>query len=264
MHDVEAKLTRFLRIDPPAPPPDHVYSMLAGFSRVGAACARRGKAGPHGHAYAGPVGIDLPDASSYPAALEPFLHRKVWRATVAAVESRLHAADCRPVFVKPVCRQKRFTGCVLWSERDLGVLHGVSRQEPVDCSEVVAWVTEYRVHVVRSEIRAVAHYAGDEGVAPDARVLESAVAALARGERSPAGYAVDFGVLEGGQTALVEMNDGFCRGCLRRLRGGLHGHGHDAVGRAARVAALSRRLSHARGRQLSTRPFPRCPASREG
>ncbi|MMZ69751.1 hypothetical protein D1872_326510 [compost metagenome] len=39
---------------------------------------------------------------------------------------------------------------------------------------------------------------------------------------APAGYAVDFGVLSTGQTALVELNDGFSIGAYDGIEAGLY------------------------------------------
>lgn len=83
------------------------------------------------------------------------------------------------------------------------------------CAEVVEWRSEWRVHVVDSRTRYVAHYDGD----PEANV-EDAIERLDRSGEYRAAYAIEFGVLDVDDhddetvaaTALVEINDGFAVG----------------------------------------------------
>ncbi|MEZ0276952.1 MAG: ATP-grasp domain-containing protein, partial [Roseimicrobium sp.] len=94
------------------------------------------------------LGIEPPVPNDYPECLRSYLHRKVWTSTLAAVEKRVHEGDGPPVFAKPSARRKSFTGRVFASPNDLYAVAGTSRREPVWCSEVVEWVSEYRVYVL--------------------------------------------------------------------------------------------------------------------
>ncbi|HEY9656907.1 MAG TPA: ATP-grasp domain-containing protein [Allocoleopsis sp.] len=132
--------------------------------------------------------------------------------TLKELEVGLRGGNFPATFVKPATRRKRFTGRVFESEYDLSQVYGVSRQEKVLCSEVVTWLSEYRVYVVHSEIRGVDHYAGNADISIDLEEVRRAIQALDQAGESYAGYAIDFGVLASGQTALVEMNDGFAVG----------------------------------------------------
>ncbi len=158
------------------------------------------------------LGIELPEAESYPTSIRDHLHRQVWQTTLGAVAERFAHGAAAPVFVKPRGRQKCFTGFICDSEHSLSRAGGVSRHEPVYCSELVAWQSEYRVYVVEGQIRAIDHYDGDAGFKLDESVAEEAVAALHAAGQAYAGFGIDFGVLSNGQTALVEMNDGFALG----------------------------------------------------
>jgi ATP-grasp domain, R2K clade family 2 len=158
------------------------------------------------------LSIPEPEPNDYPVSLHEFFHRRVWRSTLRELELGLRD-NCYPaVFVKPATRRKRFTGFVLESEYDLSQVYGVSRQEKVWCSEVVTWLSEHRIYVVHSEIRDVDHYAGNADVSVDLEEVCRAIQALDQAGESYEGYAIDFGVLDSGQTALVEMNDGFAIG----------------------------------------------------
>lgn len=158
----------------------------------------------------------IPEANPYPLALTAFLHRRIWRSTLGAVIRQMDGDHFAPMFVKPANREKRFTGRIFSDISDLYWVHGVSRRQPVFCSEPVEWASEFRVYVANGNILAIDPYAGDEDVQPEFSIIQSAVAALTRApEEGRAGYAIDFGVLTTGETALIEMNDGFAVGAYR-------------------------------------------------
>lgn len=154
------------------------------------------------------LGVEPPAESCYPDALAPWLLRRVWPSTLGEVEDAVRAGA--EVFVKPRGRIKRFTGRVL-DGPSLGFLAGVSRRQEVWCSAPVEWRAEHRAFVVDGEIRDVRPYAGD-GTPPDRAIVDACVAAWTATGRAACGYAIDFGVLADGRTALVEVNDGYAIG----------------------------------------------------
>ncbi len=156
--------------------------------------------------------IPEPAPNDYPIALRAYLHRRIWRSTLGALEFGLRDGRYPAIFAKPATRCKRFTGGVFETESDLFRVYGVSRREELWCAEVVVWLSEYRVYVVNSEIRSVDCYAGNSEITCDLFVVNRAIELLARAGESSAGYAIDFGVLATGETALIEMNDGFAVG----------------------------------------------------
>ncbi len=154
-----------------------------------------------------------PPPNSYPEALRYMLRRSVWESTLKAV---LHDLDVNPfhagVFVKPKDSAKKFTGCVLTSLSDRYLLKGASLQTPVLCAETVYWLSEYRVFVVNSRIAGIRHYWGDEQIRLDLSEVEEAIRRFEASSECTRGYGIDFGVLQNGQTALVEWNDGYALG----------------------------------------------------
>lgn len=94
----------------------------------------------------------------------------------------------------------------------MAYFQGTSHSTPVYCSEVVKWLSEYRVFVMEGEIVGIKHYCGDPTVMIDLHTVSDAVNLLTESNQGTVGYAVDFGVVEGGITALVEWNDGFSLG----------------------------------------------------
>lgn len=148
----------------------------------------------------------------YPKSLEKYLGRRVWSTTIRGLLSEAKYKNMTDIFVKPRSKAKLFTGFVLHSNRELWRLDSFSGQTELYCSTLVEWVSEWRVFVSEGRIVGVRNYSGDEGVWVDMEVVEAAVRDLEASDERTAGYAIDFGVLESGETTLVEWNDGFALG----------------------------------------------------
>jgi len=155
------------------------------------------------------VGRELPPADPYPLALRNMLHRDVRVRPLRGVLATLDRTG-EPFFIKPASRQKAFTGFVARDTQDFR-LQGVSRSQDVWVASPAAFVSEWRVYVLTGEIFHVSHYEGDARVQLDMVKTQAAVAEYVEAG-APAGFAIDFGVLADGNTALVEANDGFSVG----------------------------------------------------
>lgn len=151
------------------------------------------------------LGVE-PPALDYPDALQPFLGRRVWRATLA--ELRRHREDDPPVFAKPLV-DKRFVGLVVRKFRDLiGTAH-LPDDEPIHLSDAVEFVAEKRYFMLDGELVWMGHYAGD----PLAQLDHERVRAAARAwTDAPRACGLDFGLTSDGRTLLVEVNDAFALG----------------------------------------------------
>jgi hypothetical protein len=86
---------------------------------------------------------------------------------------------------------------------------GLPEQQIVSCSEPLSMISEYRVYVTRGKAVGCKHYWGDFRAQADFVTIDQAIAAY---RDAPAGYAIDFAVTSGGDTVLVEVNDGFSLG----------------------------------------------------
>ena len=161
------------------------------------------------------LGIVIPNAESYPSSLESLMFRTAKIGRIIDLESLLR--DGISIFSKPASTQKKFTGRVFETEQDLYFLGGVSRKLDVWLTGLVNFVSEFRVYVVESSIRAIEHYDGDIRITPSVDVIKKAIESLDSSGQSYAGYAIDFGVLASGETALVEMNDGFAIGAYNDI-----------------------------------------------
>ncbi|MFE6857229.1 ATP-grasp domain-containing protein [Nocardia sp. NPDC057668] len=161
------------------------------------------------------LGVPIPEPDDYPDCLREFLHRKVWTCTLGELERAMETGSVPPTFVKPADRRKSFTGAVCWSGRDIAALGNVTRRQRIWCAEVVTWVSEYRVYVIDADVVGVDHYDGDASVPVDMGVVREALAKYRASRTAPAAYAIDFGVLADGRTALVEANDGYALGAYK-------------------------------------------------
>lgn len=159
------------------------------------------------------LGKTLPEHTPYPGILGGILHREV-RKLSALREARQMLAEGQRLFVKPADAWKRFTGFVAEDPRDMR-FNGASSSMAVWISAQVDFVSEWRAYVARDQLLDLrfADNGGDRSVMVDRGVIEEAVRSLAATGTAPAGYVMDFGVLRpSGQTALIEMNDGFSFG----------------------------------------------------
>ena len=156
--------------------------------------------------------VPIPVPDDYPVCLRSFLRRRVWETRLDVVQERVYGDDFKPFFIKPKGRLKRFTGKVVESYYDFSSLANVSKQTPVLCSEVVKWRSEYRVFVIQGKIQGTRHYSGDPTLTLNEAETLSAIDTLERSGNANAAYGIDFGVLAQGDTALIELNDGFSLG----------------------------------------------------
>jgi ATP-grasp domain, R2K clade family 2 len=150
--------------------------------------------------------ISLPVPLDYPQELQPFLGRKIWRSTI----DDLALAKQWEMFIKPVNECKKFTGRAIFTSQDLIKCGDLSDgTQEVWCSELVNFRAEWRCFVRYDKILGVHLYQGDWRLAYNPQIIEAAVAAYTS---APAGYAIDFGVTETGETLIIEVNDGYALG----------------------------------------------------
>jgi hypothetical protein len=146
---------------------------------------------------------------TYPKSLEKYLGRQVWSTTI---RNLLYQENTFGIFVKPRSKAKLFTGFTVNSYHDLLQLERYSKKTDIYCSTLVHWLSEYRVFVNNSEIVGIKLYSGDETLKLDMSIVEKAVKDFENSPERTAAYGIDFGVLDSGQTTLIEWNDGFALG----------------------------------------------------
>jgi len=127
----------------------------------------------------------------YPDFLKDCLYRNVYRTTKWPLGKKL--------FIKPADKYKRFTGFITNGG------YRKKKRPPYWCSDIVIFVNEWRYYVANGKVLTGEWYYGDEINTPDAPVLNIKI---------PDNYcgALDFGMLETGELALVEAQHPFACG----------------------------------------------------
>ncbi|MHA3772612.1 ATP-grasp domain-containing protein [Verrucomicrobiota bacterium sgz303538] len=159
------------------------------------------------------LGILYTPLQYIPQSLHRFAARRIWTSTLGEVRNAVASGEA--LFAKPLEGTPRyFKGQVLRTFRDLIRTAHCDPAMPLWCSELVDFVSEYRVFVCEGEIVGLKHYSGDFRIFPDWPTVEEVMASYTD---RPAGFGLDFGVTRDGRTLIVEQNDGFSLGCY-----GLH------------------------------------------
>ncbi len=153
------------------------------------------------------LGITPPEGIDYPEQLSHLLGRQIWKSQINYIAKH---PELWNIFVKPVKCNKKFSGRLVTSPKDLIGCGDEHEDTEIWCSEPVKFIAEWRCFVRYDRILDVRLYRGDWAVHFDPQVIKAAVAAY---YSAPASYAIDFGVTDSGQTLLVEVNEGYSVGC---------------------------------------------------
>lgn len=162
------------------------------------------------------AGIAEPKNLSYPEPLRPCLRREVRQCTAGSVLGHW--------FIKPTTT-KTFTGFVFDTLGNPEHLSGYDRAQyneflalppetPVWVSEPVTWLSEFRYYVIDGEVRGEGRYddAPDDMPVPDYFAVGQMATIMAKTPNAPVAFSLDVGVLDTGETALIECNDAWALG----------------------------------------------------
>jgi hypothetical protein len=157
-------------------------------------------------------GVALPSPQYYPSCLLDVCYRKIEKTTAGEAIERIN--EGQPLFVKSHS-WKQMTGNVSSQKMPSSELGNLPLDTKVWVSNVVNWLSEYRVYVSDNKIIAICCYEGDEKVELDTSVLDNAISRLQENGWHDT-YAMDWGVIRTDKgehlTALVEMNDAWAIG----------------------------------------------------
>ena len=145
----------------------------------------------------------------YPEQLRKYMYRRVWETKLGYMKDKVfndYLVD--PVFIKPKDRLKKFTGFVLNSRDDWMLTEGAADGTIIICTDPVKFVSEYRVPVINGVIRDYCHYFGNSTMV-DKNEVQKMVTDYTD---APGAYCLDVGILDTGETALIEINDAFACG----------------------------------------------------
>ena len=152
------------------------------------------------------IHVDLPNFY-IPNELQKYAGRKIYKSTIGSIIERVMHGE--KLFIKPVTI-KEFPAQVVDS-LPLMTFIGQDFKDNMECwvSEVIDFVSEYRIFLLGKEPIGCKHYWGDFKICPDWKIIDSAIADLIN---PPAGWCLDFGITNDGTTLLIEANDGYSIG----------------------------------------------------
>jgi hypothetical protein len=142
------------------------------------------------------------DIPCYPKELVPFMGRSIEITTIGKVihmGAKLKKQGAK--FVKPIL-PKKFNAFLTSDEDAYSSLYNVEYDEKVYVSDVVKFISEWRVYVKQDEIVRICNYSGKTTVFPNVNVIRTMIESW----EGPCCYALDIGIVED-QTKLVEVND---------------------------------------------------------
>ncbi|EQM48506.1 hypothetical protein D051_0693 [Vibrio parahaemolyticus VPCR-2010] len=158
------------------------------------------------------LGVEPVDIDDYPSCLRHLMCRQVEELTVSEAMYRI-AVSGEQLFAKPK-QAKLFTGQEFSPMSGMSILRGLDGDKELYVSPIVNWLCEFRVYVSQGKVLASCRYDDnpDDDLSIDMSVVENAVKTLTNSGFFPNGYSLDFGLLDTGETALIELNDGYSLG----------------------------------------------------
>lgn len=147
----------------------------------------------------------------YPDVLKKYLGRNIWKDTIDHVNCH---PEFFPLFVKPII-DKKFTGTVVRSTKDLIGCGSCYDNAEVLCSDVVDFIYECRGFIYYDNMIDLRPYKGDwkNMSMMDMSIIESAIKDFRTWEERPNACSLDFGVTKDGRTLLIEQNSAYSLGC---------------------------------------------------
>ncbi len=134
-----------------------------------------------------------------PEELYKLVDRKIKVSTLS------EAIKSTGVFIKPIPEAgKSFNGFIYKVQMDLIKIANVSLEDMVITSDPVSFVSEWRCCVLNKEFVDIRPYSGNFRIQPDHRIIDRVIEAWVE---SPVAYSCDIGVLDSGETTIVEIND---------------------------------------------------------
>lgn len=153
------------------------------------------------------LNISLPNLY-IPTEVYEFCGRKIWKSTLKEIIDNYKKTKNK-VFIKSV-NIKEIPSQII----DFLPLITYENQEldyNIDCyvSEIVDFVSEWRVFISNYEVVGCQNYLGDFKIYPDWNIINSCMKKL---KWQPKGWTMDFGITKDNKTLLIETNDGYSIG----------------------------------------------------
>lgn len=147
--------------------------------------------------------IDQPKIHSPHIHLPNYLFRKVSEINLSDIRENKITFPC---FIKPLYADKVFTGFVAKGMMDLVRLRSLPNDFQLLASEVVNYISEYRIFISNKKIIGAKNYTGNFKIIPEFELIEYAIDDY---KEQKAAYSLDFGITDTGATMIIEINDAF-------------------------------------------------------
>jgi len=155
------------------------------------------------------LGYASPIPNYYPACLHQFLKRKVWSGRISDVKLFLQDGA---LFIKPFDEWKTFTGSIITPQNSNLFIDKYPADMKIWFSEVVNYVSEFRVYVTEGKCTAICQYSGEEDSVIETEEILEAITIMNLDDSQKKTYAFDWGLTEDGKVSLVELNGSFAIG----------------------------------------------------
>lgn len=173
------------------------------------------------------MALKVPPPPSYPAPLRKYLHRQI--DCIALYDLGRQQTN---MFIKPAQSTKLFDGFVYsdtpaedpseeqFRQEQRMLLTSLHPSTPLYTSTLIKFTSEWRIYVHKHKMIGQARYDDGPGntPAPSDKVISEMIRAYKKGGNAPVAYSLDVGVLDSGETALVEVNDAWGLGLYRDLQ----------------------------------------------
>jgi len=161
------------------------------------------------------MNLPVPSPNYYPKYLDAHLYRTVKVSTASEVLNNIRGG--KQLFVKSF-DWKLLTGKVFAEgSTDLYLIESLAPDTKLWTADPVNFVAESRAYVVNGEVIALTNYSGEYEIKPDESLIKRIAKSMATDSLFPEAYAIDWGVLNTGETALVEVNDGWAIGAYEGI-----------------------------------------------
>lgn len=149
--------------------------------------------------------ITEPKIEDYPLELMEYCGREIYLSTLEEFQKTNQRKFIKPVDVK------LFKGIVCKDNVHAMIETALHPNDTkIYVSEVVNFISEYRVFINQGLMIGCRHYAGDFTVFPDFEIVQNAVNDY---HSAPIAYSIDFGITYDHRTLLIEVNDAWSLGC---------------------------------------------------
>ena len=128
----------------------------------------------------------------------------LWKRNLMSAKPTIHNLFYENSFVKPLENLKEFEPFIGYQPEKIGQIKG-----DIILSDIVNFVSEYRCFILYGEPIGIKHYLGDQTIFPNCKIIKKVTELY---KKAPCAYSLDIGVLDTGETAIVEFNDAWACG----------------------------------------------------